>query len=347
MKSRIFSALLFAAAAAGVAGALLKLPHGYLETNELDVIAVIASPPLFLLACVLAFFKPHLSYGAGLVAGLSALPWFVETEFLNFEFANSWIVFNCFDSGFGAFADALVFSRFKIVAAALLLIVIALCTLRLLPARWRVRNLPVCQRTWPAFAVCLLALVLWFRFAVTPYRIPMIVDGAESDLTILHVEKRGLQFHEARISIFKDRRFHISQNDRRLFHYRFGESYFEGFWPETMYHKALVLTQLPGFTSLRNAPPQPLRKWNAEGWYVLRGFPDDAVLAFSSENGIEPPQGAIDLLQEIKASASAENWTRGGLRDVCLGFCYDPTAGLGVMAVNERCRSDQHGTHCK
>jgi hypothetical protein len=343
MQSKIISVLLFLTAAGSIAYVLLKLPFGLSWSEDPYLVAASMTPLLFLFAGVLVFFRPRFSYGTGLIAGFIALPWFLWTEFVNFKIVNSWIALNFYDHP--EFGGSVVFSKSKILAVAGTVVVIVLCTLRLLPARWKLRNLPIYQRTWPAFAVCLLVLAVWFCCAATPYRIPVIVDGISPDLAILRVEKQGLQFHETRISVWHDRTFSISHNNRKLLRYRFAESNFQGILPETTYQKALAFSQSPGFKNLHTAPPKPLRTWNAEGWYVRND--SSMVLAFTSEYGTEPPKELMDLFQEIKASAPTGNWTQGGLRDVCLGFCYDPTAGLGIVFVNGRCRTDTNGTRCE
>jgi DNA-directed RNA polymerase specialized sigma24 family protein len=71
--------------------------------------------------------------------------------------------------------------------------------------------------------------------------------------------------------------------------------------------------------------PAALRSWNAEGWYVV--LQDSRLLAFTSEYRTTPPKEITDLFEEMeKLPASQEE--AFVLRDVCLGFCYDPVAGL-------------------
>ena len=67
------------------------------------------------------------------------------------------------------------------------------------------------------------------------------------------------------------------------------------------------------------------RSRNSEGWYVSRrGSPG---LAFTTENGLEPPPEVTSLFQELEALPSSTP-IRQGMHEVCLGFCYDPVGDL-------------------
>jgi hypothetical protein len=257
---------------------------------------------------------------------------------------NSWIALNA--SGQREYANLVLIAKLRILAVALIVVAVVLSVLRLLPATWALRKRPVRDRTWPAFAVCLLILTMWFCSAATPYRMPGIVDAVPPELAVLHVEKRGLQFHETSISVYKDSRFFISRNNRRLFRYQFEESSFWGVLPAPTFQKASSLAQSPQLKGVRTQPPKALRAWNAEGWYVLgKGA---QVLAFTSEYGTAPSKEIVDLFHEIEGLRPTEKLGTNSVKDVCLGFCYDPLAGLGFVYANNRCFTDRNGkTRCR
>jgi hypothetical protein len=296
-----------------------------------------AIPLVFLCACVLVFLKPRFGYCLGLAAGLIAIPWFVRTE-LALDPLNSWVYLNyqgTMDS------DLVVFLRFvglRILSSALIVIAVACSSFRLLPPRWSLRKSPLCRRTWPAFAVGFLVLAVWFAYSVTPYSAPGYGDGVTPELRILHVEKHGLHFHETTLSIEKDGRAYFLRKDRRLFQYRFesrGAMTALGVTSQTALQHARTFVQSPELRRLQTPPPRTLRSWNAEGWYVV--LKDSRLLAFSSEYRTTPPKEVTDLFHEIeKLPASYVGPVT--LRDVCLGFCYDPVAGLGFSTLQQRTR---------
>jgi hypothetical protein len=194
------------------------------------------------------------------------------------------------------------------------------------------RKIPLRERTWPVFAVCLLFIAVWYCVSVSPYRVPLIVDGVGAELTLLHVEKRGIQFHETSISVYRDGRFFVARNDRRLFHYRFANRTESGVLSEAVTTSAITMARSAQLKELRTPPATALRSWNAEGWYIRT---PQNVLAFTTKYGTEPPRNVVDLFQDLESVAPTKKalWTN---RDVCLGFCYDPLAGLGLVYLNDR-----------
>jgi hypothetical protein len=292
----------------------------------------------------LAFLRNHrVGYKTGLAAGCMALPWLIWSEGFpfNFQMVNSWITFNLSDrDDFGN----ILLAGLKILAFGLIVIAIVVSALRLIPPRWTFRNSPLCTRTWPAFAVCIVALATWFGCAAPPYRIPMIVDSVWPELSVLHVEKQGLQFHETRVSVWRNRDFSIFRNDRRLFQYQFTQRLEEGYGlpPSVFQHvTALVRSSQPQVPAIW---PRTLRTWNAEGWYLLTGR--TRVLVYTPELGTVPPKEITDLVHEIEVQETARK-SQSYVRDVCLGFCYDPLAGLGIIYINSRCRTDRNETRCE
>jgi hypothetical protein len=304
---------------------------------------VFISPLIFGFAGAATYYSPPVGYKTGLAAGCMALPWLIWSEGFpfNFQMVNSWITFNLSDrDDFGN----ILLAGLKILAFGLIVIAIVVSALRLIPPRWTFRNSPLCTRTWPAFAVCIVALATWFGCAAPPYRIPMIVDSVWPELSVLHVEKQGLQFHETRVSVWRNRDFSIFRNDRRLFQYQFTQRLEEGYGlpPSVFQHvTALVRSSQPQVPAIW---PRTLRTWNAEGWYLLTGR--TRVLVYTPELGTVPPKEITDLVHEIEVQETARK-SQSYVRDVCLGFCYDPLAGLGIIYINSRCRTDRNGTRCE
>jgi hypothetical protein len=176
--------------------------------------------------------------------------------------------------------------------------------------------------------------------------LPGIVDhGNSADLRILHVEKRGLRFHETRVGVsIRDARFGVRQYDRRLFQYGFQGLDRSGMMPETTRQRADDLVRSPTLRDLRTAPATALRSWNAEGWYITTSH--SPIRAFTSEYGTIPPTEVRDLLEQI-AKLPGGGGSPFAIQDVCLGFCYDPVAGLGFVYWNDRCMTFPGGiTRC-
>jgi hypothetical protein len=286
--------------------------------------------------------KPRFGYGLGLVAGLIASPWFVWTELSLYE--SSWVFLNLVP----ACSEERVFLTFvklKILSVALIVIATACASLRLFPARWVLRKSPWSERTWPAFAIGFLAVTVWFVHSVMPYRVPVIVDAAQMELRILHVEKRGLRIHETLVVAERNSRFYVFRNDRRLFQYRFDTRGTQGVLSKIAHDHAGTLVQSPELWNLHTRPAEVLRSWNAEGWYVV--LKDSRLFAFTSEYGTAPPPQVTDLFHEIEdvPTGVERSWAA---QDVCLGFCYGPVAALGFPYSNEFCFAlTGHTTHCR
>jgi len=269
------------------------------------------------------------------------LYWFSRIEFQYFPALNSWIAFNLPD-GEPQFLSDLFLAKLKIVLVVIVVTSTAYCITRLLPASWVVREVPVRERTWPALAVCFVVIASWYGVSASPYRIPLIVDGVPFDLTVLHIEKRSIQFHETSIGASRDGRIYVQRDDRRLFQYRFVVRDGVGMMPEAITARVRMLAQSAQLRDLHTPPAVALRNRNAEGWYVRTGH---SVLAFTTEYGTEPPREVIDLFHDLESVAPAEKELRAA-NDVCMGFCYDPLAGLGLDNLNDRCK-EQNGTRCK
>jgi hypothetical protein len=299
-------------------------------------LALIVSSLGFLLTSALVLFRPRLAYTVALFAGPVAFACFLWIEWSHSPWENSWIALNL---------PGRLPAKLTILAVALIVISTVLSAFRLLPEIWMVRKSPVRERTWPAFAVCALVLVVWFVFSVTPYRLPgRLHVGVGPDLRILHVEKRGLHFHEIEISLFKDGKFSTWQTNRRLFQYRFAGHGGWGVMPGALHSRAGALTRSLS-KSVRTPPAKALRAWNADGWYVVAS---ESLLTFTSEYRSQPPRETLDLFEAVRSLPVIQAFQMKTERDVCLGFCYDPVAALGFVYENHHCRTDENGmTRCR
>ena len=233
-------------------------------------------------------------------------------------------------------------SAMLIILSVALIAAAATCSfLRLVPSGLLLRKSSVCRRTWPAIGVAVLVPAVWFYHSAKPWLLPTIVDSVPPELRILHVEKRGLQFHETSVITMRNGgEFWVSHNDRRLLQYRFQSRTTHGVMPTTIREQANAFAHSTALRNLRTAPPIALRSWNVEGWYVaVSGLP---LLAFTSEDGTNPPREIRDMFAQIEKLAGTND--QSGIQDVCLGFCYDPVAGLGFWYSNQRCHGTPDGT---
>jgi len=324
--------------AAGSCTFLTLLDGGFLSSwVRLVEVANTVSPLFFLGASALVFFRPRFGYSLGVIAGLMALPWFFQTEFSHASW-NSWIILNSESSASSEVGRYLAFTSLRILSVILIVVAVTCCWLRLLPARWSLWKSPLCRCTWPAFAVGFLVLAAWFGYSVTPYNIPGFDHPGNAEFRMLHVEKRGLRFHETTIWEERNGRTWISRTERRLFEYRFeervGSAALAEASPSTI-ERARNFLQSPGLWELRTPAAKALRSCNAEGWYVV--LKDSRLLAFTSEYGTDPPKEVTGLFHEIENLPIREE-SRLALRDVCLGFCYDPLAALGFGILPQRTR---------
>ena len=333
MKAKINAAVLFLGSSIIIAYLLLVLP----QDNRPVAFPMAASALGFMAAALVIFVKPRVGYLCGLLAGPLSLHWFSRIEFWDFPPLNSWILLNLPDGN----PEASI-AKVRIFFVALVVASTACALTRLLPTHWTLRKIPVRDQTWPAFVVCFAVLASWYGVSARPFRIPYIVDAVQPELTVLHVQKDGVQFHESAVTVYRDGKFNVTRNDRRLFHYRFEVREVQGVLPQTMTMQVRQVVQSPQIRDLRTLPAIALRSRRAEGWYIRTS---QGVTAFTSEFGTEPPSEIVDLFRNLESSTPAER-NLGTLKDVCLGFCYDPLAGLGLLYMNDRCKG-QDGTRCE
>ncbi len=328
---KLTAAVLLLCAAVSLACAVLTSPNdlcGATTRCRMAEAAAIAGPVVLLGASILVFFKPRLGYSLGVCVGLIALPWLVWTE----HEWNSWIRLNIVADQADPLVKAFLTSaKLKILSVALIVTAMVCSSLRLLPARLLLREAPLCQRTWPALAVSSFVMAVWFAYAAMPYRAPRYIGGGmRAELRILHVEKRGLRLHETAVYVFKDGKVGLRRNDRRLFQYRFEtrEALSSlGAAPRPTLEQALALADSPELLKLHTPPARALRSRNAEGWYVV--LKDSPPLAFTTEYQTAPPRQITDLFHEIEKLPVGREQP-SAVQDICLGFCYDPAAALGL-----------------
>lgn len=98
-------------------------------------------------------------------------------------------------------------------------------------------------------------------------------------------------------------------------------------------HHGSVVTLDCGPTRMGRGPRRP--------WYsVLGSF---MIAAFTTENATPPPRELPTFLNEVEREVRLGPISRHSIRDICLGFCYDPKAGLGYIAENQRCTERPDG----
>lgn len=266
------------------------------------------------------------------IGAAMSLWWIFTTE--SRAFRNSWVAMNVPPQ----YGDTryIRYFQLRVVAVAFLLATLTLVATRLLPSDWQLRHQPMRERTWPAIVLSLILVACWFAKFAFPYRQPIIVDAEPPELSVLHVVKDGVAFHETRVSIYRDGRYYLVRGDRRLLHYSFGETMQEGVLTEDIRSKLSALEALPDLTQTAHTAPHALRCWHGEGWYTKADSFE--ITAFTTENATPAPADLIAYFHQIESSPSTGGGWSDKVRDVCLGFCYDPKAGLGDRAENQRCR---------
>jgi len=305
------------------------------------------APALFAFAAGAVWCRPNLAHAMAILAGLAAAPWIYWMELRDPEISNAWIMLNVPDRAI--FYYDVLHAKLTILAVAVIVLATTTAVWRLLPSCWQFRNSCVSERTWPALAASFLVLALWFSRSVMPYRIPGAVDGGVGPIVqILHVEKHALQFHEKSIGVVRDTRFLESENNRRLFQYRFGDKYGSGLLPQALFQRVQDAIRSPGFGMSASTAIKPLRAWNADGWYVH--VSGSGIYSANTEDGTAPPPEIVALFHDLEAAPltwEAKSDGKDDIKDVCLGFCYDPLSGLGFLYANHRCFNSGQGFHCR
>lgn len=306
------------------------------------------APLLLAFAAGAVFFRPRFAHAAALV-GLLTLP-FLYYNLRDTGLGNVWIVFNQPNEKHSVYPS---YALPGICSVPLIALATATAVLRLLPARWQFRKVAISQRTWPAAAFSFAVLATWFGQSVMPYRIPGAVDYfGWPILQILHVEKRGLQFHETLASIsgrrwqrnFDPRKAFFSGNDRRWLEYRFAERRSSGDLSGPLLERIRALLSAAVQVKDNSDIVRPIRDWNADRWYVN---PDGgSPKIYSTANGSPPPREILDLFNDLEKLPQS-NQSQTEYRDVCLGFGYDPLSEMGYLYANHRCFNAGHGVVCR
>ncbi len=195
-----------------------------------------------------------------------------------------------------------------------------------------------CVLAFPWFLSTERAIAPWnswifLNYEVTPYSLPIFGGGTPAEFRILHVQKRGLHFREVSVGVWHE--VYVSRQNRRLFQYRsVGQCARGALWHASpaLSERVHKFAQRPELRKLRTGPAKSLWSWNAEAWYIV--LEDSHVLAFTTEYGTRPPEEVIALFGELEKLPAEQ--TACVLKDVCLGFCYDPIAALGFTMLAER-----------
>ena len=306
------------------------------------------TPAFFAFAAGVLRLRPRIAHLAALLGVLCtpSLYWTLRDSGLG----NVWVMFNQPDNRFANYPP---FAVFGIGFVALLTIATVTAVLRLLPNRWQLRGTPVSGRTWPAFGASLVVITIWFCQSVMPYRIPGAVDYSSWPiLQILHVEKHGLQFHETGVSVggremrgeYYPRAVGFSRDDRRLLQFRFEQTDWSGDLTQPLTERVRAILMSSKQPKSQWEPVKPIRNWNADNWYVIAD--GVGLKTYTTENGSAPPPEIVSLFNDL-ANLPHTSQSRSGLKDVCLGFCYDPLSAMGYLYANHRCHNDGHGTVCR
>ena len=304
------------------------------------------SAVLFAVAAGTISYRPTFAHVAAL-AGSISVPWIYSNAMTDSGLGNVWLVLNVPDNDPGAYQRP--YAQVTIAIVGLIALAIVTAGLRLLPAQWRFRGTPLRERTWPAVGASIVVLAVWFSQSVLPYRIPGAVDYSDYPvLQILHVEKRGVKFHERRFSVYWQHPYRpisvsFKGSDRQLFQYRFQHNGSSLQLPKTLVERIQAMVESHHEKGQQDVV-RPIWNWNADRWYFSgQGF---GLRVYGASNGSNPPEEIVDLFRELDG-APRYSETHSELKDVCLGFCYDPLSAMGWLYANHRCFNDGHGLVCR
>jgi hypothetical protein len=329
--------------------ALANTGH-FFEATRLEAVfyfLCFVSAVLFAFAAGTISYRPTFAHVAAL-AGLMSAPWIYSNGMRDSGLGNVWLVLNVPDNDPGAYQRP--YAQVAIAVVGFIALAVVTSGLRLLPGKWQFRGTPLRERTWPAVVASIVVLAVWFSQSVLPYRIPGAVDYSDYPvLQILHVEKRGLQFHERCFSVFWRRPYRpisvsFAGSDRRLFQYRFQHNGSLLQLPKPLVERIQTMVESSAHEKPQRDVVRPIRKRNADRWYLSgQGF---GLRVYGTSNGSNPPQEVVDLFRELDAIPRSSE-THSELKDVCLGFCYDPLSAMGWLYSNHRCFNDGHGPVCR
>lgn len=241
-------------------------------------------------------------------------------EFNRYAFSD-WLTFNIPGSS-PDLTREFVIASLSILSVTSIIFATVFSLLRLIPPGCAISVASLRKRAWPGVLISSCCTTSWYVVAVTPYRTPIISDGPRAELFLWHVQRNGLQFHETSIAFFRDGRFYLVHNDRRLFEYRF---------PARLADGVLPVDSLQLFRGMENASPSfppsnssarlLTRIWNADYWFVA-----DLNRHTGKQVKAVIPALPIDMLMLFDETMSLpyERKNEEILRDVCFGFCYGP-----------------------
>jgi len=316
-KSDILAGILYFSSAVGLALYYqLSIGQPYpVWTDNLYIFGLLLGAVLLAVASFRTFAARKFGDLAGFAGAVLAWRFFVLVEFSQYRypaFFNAWILFN------GTGDHAIGHAGIKVLAIVALLAATIHSLLRMTPEAWRFRD-----RVWPTLAVSFLGAAIWYLTAVTPYRIPVNdLHDLSPTMIVLHVEKHGLRFHETSLKVYRSGDFILEDDDRRLFAYGFRRYGSRGYLTDDgmkiLNNIKDSEDQLRGSSFAFYRPP---RGWTADRWYVL--FDPWTSRPHSIALSLTP--GEIPALLEAAKTVPKRTSGNYAQRDVCLGFCYDPT----------------------
>lgn len=299
--------------------AFLPFPASWIHSPY--EIASLLGSVLSVVSAIRIFMGRKFGDRMALVGALLVWPYFMIVEFSGTTFS-SWLMFNLPDDHNSH--QATFMATLTILSIGLLFAETASSALRLTPRTWIIRKLPLRGRVWPGFLISFVFIAVWYLNSVRPYRIPIYdYHSARPILSVLHVEKQGLLFHETTVEFYRGGKFYLSHNDRRLFQYSFQTSLASGVLPQASFPALNELTssppEIPGSQFSSYVPP---RSWNADRWYIfVKGSYGRKAIRVETP---DVPAELLNLYYETQ-KAPQERSSKVTERDVCFGFCYDPT----------------------
>lgn len=322
MRSRLLGAAIYLCAAGACYWQWSATRGEYSVPVELkDILVAFVSPLLYLLgACLL--WRTRWAHAVALLGSLIAWPNLYRHAFaMTWSwYGNPWLVQNA-PAGY---ADEMArFGRLLILAVAFVSCATLVSLLRLCPDRWAIRRRPLTERTWPALAVTFVAAATWFVSSARLYYVP--IHGADGyHVRVVRAEKRGFSYREKIVAATRDGALSIADHARGPFEFRSVGTVNVGPLPPDEFRRIREIARRPEAKELCWKHKAP-SGWISDTWYVwFEGC------RFSFSQGDDTP-----LFREITAWAEEArqlptNRSRPyTVKDICLGFCYDPAYSIG------------------
>ncbi len=289
--------------------------------------AAIIAWGFLVVASFLVLIGRKYAYAVGFMGTSLAWPLIFQNEFAIYRFSNSWVAFDvpAFSPPHGGAEIEHLSAKLTILAVGLLLPATFYSLLHLCPLTWRVGKHAVREQDWLVFVVTIFVMATWYVTAASPWRIPIFdahTINWNARLCVLHVEKRGFQIRETSVAIRSGRNFHITRDDRKLFRYSFQELHSDGAISEEDLLRLQPVIHSPSPSRARLLHYTPPKDWNADRWFVyVQGRPIENL--FNVDKSAVP----ADILAWFYKAQGLDQLDERQVieRDVCLGFCYDPT----------------------